>query len=85
MFSHLVERESEIGDHDWVSTVAVFGQTLWMDLEYAEKADGRTWHSRLKRREYTSGIAIFGEAIAELEIKNQSSIMLVTRNLFHCS
>ena len=33
MFSHLLERESEAGDHDNVSTVTVVGQTLWMDLE----------------------------------------------------
>ena len=30
---------------------------------YAVRADGRTGYSRLKGREYTSGIAIFGEAI----------------------
>ena len=29
----------------------------------AVEADGRTGHSRLKGREYTAGISIFGEAI----------------------
>ena len=33
MFSHLLERESEAGDHDRASSVAVVGQTLWMDLK----------------------------------------------------
>ena len=32
-FSHLLERESEAGDHDCVSIVTVVGQTLWMDLK----------------------------------------------------
>ena len=35
----------------------------WILSRYAVRADGRTGYSRLKGREYTSGIAIFGEAI----------------------
>ena len=30
---------------------------------HAVRADGRTGHSRLKGREYTAGISIFGEAM----------------------
>ena len=35
----------------------------WILCRYAVRADGRTGYSRLKGREYTAGIAIFGEAI----------------------
>ena len=35
----------------------------WIESRYAVRADGRTGYSRLKGREYTSGIAILGEAI----------------------
>ena len=35
----------------------------WILSRYAVRADGRTGYSRLKGREYTAGIAIFGEAI----------------------
>ena len=35
----------------------------WILSRYAVRADGRTGYSRLKGREYTSGIAIFEEAI----------------------
>ena len=35
----------------------------WILSRYAVRADGMTGFSRLKGREYTSGIAIFGEAI----------------------
>ena len=35
----------------------------WILSRYAVRADGRTVYSRLKGREYTSGIAKFGEAI----------------------
>ena len=35
----------------------------WILRRYAVRADGRTGYSRLKGREYTAGIAIFGEAI----------------------
>ena len=35
----------------------------WILSRYAVRADGRTGYSRLKGRECTSGIAIFGEAI----------------------
>ena len=35
----------------------------WILSRYAVRADGRTGYTRLKGREYTSGIAIFGEAI----------------------
>ena len=35
----------------------------WILSRGAVRADGRTGYSRLKGREYTSGIAIFGEAI----------------------
>ena len=34
----------------------------WISSSYV-RADGRTGYSRLKGREYTSGIAVFGEAI----------------------
>ena len=35
----------------------------WILSRYVVRADGRTGYSRLKGREYTSGVAIFGEAI----------------------
>ena len=35
----------------------------WILSRYAVRADGRTGYSRLKGREYTAGIAIFGEAL----------------------
>ena len=35
----------------------------WILRCYAVRADGRTGYSRLKEREYTAGISIFGEAI----------------------
>ena len=35
----------------------------WILSRYAVRADGRIGYSRLKGRAYTSGIAIFGEAI----------------------
>ena len=35
----------------------------WILSRYAVRADGRTGYSRLKGREYTAGISIFGEAI----------------------
>ena len=35
----------------------------WILSRYAVRADGRTGYSRLQGREYTSGIAIFGETI----------------------
>ena len=35
----------------------------WILSRYAVREDGRTGYSRLKGREYTAGIAIFGEAI----------------------
>ena len=35
----------------------------WILSRYAVRANGRTGYSRLKRLEYTSGIAIVGEAI----------------------
>ena len=41
----------------------LFRHCGWIFGRYAVRADGRTWYSRLKGREYTSGIALFGEAI----------------------
>ena len=35
----------------------------WILSRYAVRADGRTGYSRLKGREYTAGVPIFGEAI----------------------
>ena len=35
----------------------------WILSRYAVRADGRTGYSRLKGREYTSGIAVLGEAL----------------------
>ena len=44
----------------WPWLVRHFG---WILSRYAVRADGRTRYPRLKGREYTAGIAIFGEAI----------------------
>ena len=35
----------------------------WILYPYAMRANGRTGYSRLKGREFTAGIAIFGDAI----------------------
>ena len=64
MFAHLLERERKveitIGSRLLPWLVKHCGWTL---CRYAVRADGKTGYSRLKRREYTAGIAIFGKTI----------------------
>ena len=58
MFSHLLERESEA----FITTESPLLPWLVRHCGWTVRADGRTY-SRLKGREYTSDISIFGEAI----------------------
>ena len=65
MFSHLLERESEDGDHDSESPLLpwLLRHCGWILSRYAVRANGRTGYSRLEGRAYTFGIAMFGYAI----------------------
>ena len=60
MLPNLLVGEGKDGGHAKVSAVAMVG---WILSRCAVRAYGITGHTRPKGREYTAGIAIFGEAI----------------------
>ena len=63
MFSHLLDRAKLEITTESPLLPWLFRHCGWILSRYALRADGRTGYSRLKRREYTSGIAACGEAI----------------------
>ena len=63
MFSHLLEKRKLGITNESPLLSWLVRHCGWILSRYGGRADGRTGYTRLNGREYTSGIAIFGEAI----------------------